>query len=35
MSDCVMSDFVPQIDIGGWIEGKGATAAMTGRMLFQ
>ena len=35
MSDCVMSDFVPQIDTGGWIEGKGATAATTGGMLFQ
>lgn len=31
----VMSDVVPQIDIGGWIEGKGATAATTGRKLFQ
>lgn len=31
----VMSDFVPQIDIGGWIEGKEATAATTGRKLFQ
>lgn len=30
----VMSDFVPQIDIGGWTEGKGATAA-TDRKLFQ
>ena len=31
----VISDFVPQIDIGGWIEGKGATATTTGRKLFQ
>lgn len=35
MSDFVVSDFVTQIDIGGWIEGKGATAATTGRKLFQ